>query len=50
VLGVLNVIFDGLYNAICLLSKRGDLGERGKNILTFLEANFFILLILWLIL
>jgi hypothetical protein len=50
VLGVLNTIFDGLYNTIRLLSERGDLGERGKSILVFLEANFFILLVLWLLL
>ena len=50
VLGVLNFIFDGLYNALRLLSERGDLGEKGKSILSFLKANFFILLTFWLLL
>jgi len=50
VVSVLNLAFDGLYNAIYWLSKRGDFGDRGKSILIFLETNFLLLLILWLLL
>ncbi|CAG8448162.1 809_t:CDS:2 [Racocetra fulgida] len=36
-LGVLNFILDGLYNALRLLSYRGDLGETGKKIISFFQ-------------
>ncbi|KLL05068.1 MAG: hypothetical protein MRERV_6c064 [Mycoplasmataceae bacterium RV_VA103A] len=49
-LGVLNFILDGLYNALMLLSYRGDLGETGKKIISFFQASFFLLLIFWLLL
>ncbi|RHZ35625.1 hypothetical protein [endosymbiont GvMRE of Glomus versiforme] len=50
VLGILNFLLDGLYNAFLMLSQRGDLGQKGKNILNFLQTNFFILFIVWLLL
>ena len=50
-LGVLNLILDGLYNALRLLSQRGDLGEKGGKIFSSLTGKYFlILLVFWLLL
>lgn len=50
VLGIVNLIFDSLYNILRFLSERGDLGIKGRSVLSFFKTNFLTLLTFWLLL
>ncbi|MCE8163075.1 MAG: hypothetical protein I3274_02535 [Candidatus Moeniiplasma glomeromycotorum] len=49
-LGVFNLVLDGLYNALLILVGRGDLkADWGLKLVRFLNDNFSILFIIWLL-